>query len=192
LKQRLFGKEGKESEVIMKSPCRFVILKSQTISLNMKYRILTDEELSHLEDDFKQFLIVSGVHAEEWEEMNKTDISKAIQLVEIFSDTVLQKVYEKITFIEFRSEDSCIAFNCEKNKIKLIVIQGKKGVKVNLSTPELIHEEFLNNLKNLQFHRSEKEIKVSREMELHQLLEQGCVVSSKEFWEFLLKIIVAN
>ena len=88
----------------------------------MKYRILTNEELSHLAEDFKQFLIVSGVHAEEWEEMNKTDILKAVQIVEIFSDTVLQKVYEKIKFVEFRSENSCIVFDCQEDKLELISI----------------------------------------------------------------------
>ena len=37
----------------------------------MKYRCLTDEELKELEPEFKQFLIVNHVHAEEWEELNK-------------------------------------------------------------------------------------------------------------------------
>ena len=158
----------------------------------MKYRILTNEELAHLAEDFKQFLIVSGVHAEEWEEMNKTDISKAVQIVEIFSDTVLQKVYEKIKFVEFRSENSCIVFDCQEDKIELISIQGKSGIHVNLSTPESIHNELKNNFKNLQFHRSEKNYSSSREKELHDLLEQGCVVSSKEFWEQLLVLKDAN
>jgi hypothetical protein len=158
----------------------------------MKYRILTNEELSHLAEDFKQFLIVSGVHAEEWEEMNKTDISKAIQIVEIFSDTVLQKVYEKIKFVEFRSENSCIVFDCQEDKIELISIQGKSGIHVNLSTPQSIHNELKKNLNNLQFHRSEKNYSSSREKELHDLLEKGCVVSSKEFWEQLLVLKDAN
>jgi hypothetical protein len=112
--------------------------------------------------------------------------------VEIFSDTVLQKVYEKIKFVEFRSENSCIVFDCQEDKIELISIQGKSGIHVNLSTPKSIHFELKNNFSNLQFHRSEKNYGSSREMELHELLEKGCVVSSKEFWEQLLIILVAN
>ncbi len=158
----------------------------------MKYRILTNDELSHLGEDFKQFLIVSGIHAEEWEEMNKKDIPKAIQVVEIFSDTVLQKVYEKINFVEFRSENSCIVFNCQIDKTELISIQAKSGITVNLSTPELIHSELRNNLSNLQFHRSEKPYSLSREIEIHNLIEKGCVISSQDFWNFLLKIIGVN
>jgi len=101
----------------------------------MKYRILTDSELAYLEEDLKHFLIVNGVHAEEWERLNKEEKEKAIQLVEIFSDSVLQKVYEKMSFIEFRSVDSCMVFNCLPDKMELISIHKKSNSTVDLSTP---------------------------------------------------------
>jgi hypothetical protein len=82
----------------------------------MKYRILSDEELAHLEDDFKQFLIVSEVHDDEWREMNKKDSEKALSLVRLFSDTVLQKVYEKVKFIEHRSPNAAWFSNLVKTK----------------------------------------------------------------------------
>ena len=108
--------------------------------------------------------------------MNKTDISKAVQIVEIFSDTVLQKVYEKIKFVEFRSENSCIVFDCQEDKIELISIQGKSGINVDLSTPLSIHNELKNNFSNLQFHRSEKKYSSSREKELQLFLQMHQVM----------------
>ena len=78
----------------------------------MKYRMLTADELVPFEEELKQFLIVNGVHGDEWEQMNRDTPEKAIELVELFSDTVLQKVYEKIEFLEFRSVDSCLVFHC--------------------------------------------------------------------------------
>lgn len=155
----------------------------------MKYRILTDEELSHLAEDFKQFLIVTGVHAEEWEEMNKTDVSKAIQLVEVFSDTVLQKVYEKITYLEFRSEDSCVVFNFGSTSVKLISMQRKTNSILDLSTPESIHEALKNSFQDLTFFRSEKQYSMSREEEIHKMIEQGCYISSAEFWNLLCEVL---
>ena len=65
----------------------------------MKYRFLTKEEMEIFDEDFKHFMITNGVTNEEWLEWNKSDLEKATQLVEVFSDTVLQKVYEKIKFI---------------------------------------------------------------------------------------------
>ncbi|WP_430405394.1 DUF6495 family protein [Fluviicola sp.] len=43
----------------------------------MKYRILSDEELQHLEGDLKAFLIINGVHGEEWAKLNQEDPQKA-------------------------------------------------------------------------------------------------------------------
>jgi hypothetical protein len=150
----------------------------------MKYRILTNDELQALEDDFKQFLIVNHVYAEEWEVLNQSDPAKALQLVELFSDTVLQRVYERIQFLEFRSADTCIIFYVGKEKIALITIQSKSS-EVDLSTPESIHHALTKQIENLQFFRSEREYKKERETEVHQLVEQGCLVSSEEFWNAL-------
>lgn len=155
----------------------------------MKYRILTDEELTHLEEDFKQFLIVTGVHAEEWEEMNKSDITKAIKIVEVFSDTVLQKVYEKISYLEFRSANSCMVFHFDSTSIKLISIQKKENSTVDLSTPESIHLALTKSFKDLSFFRSEKQYTTSREEEIHKMIEQGCFISSVEFWNLLSEVL---
>lgn len=155
----------------------------------MKYRILTDEELSHLAEDFKQFLIVTGVHAEEWEEMNKIDIPKAIKLVEVFSDTVLQKVYEKISYLEFRSNDTCMVFNFGLDSVKLISIQRKPDSKVDLSTPESIHNVLTKTIKEVSFFRSEKQYSMRREEEIHKMIEQGCFISSAEFWNLLSEVL---
>ena len=104
----------------------------------MKYRILTTEELTHFEEDLKQFLIVNGVHGDEWERMNRETPDKAVELVALFSDTVLQKVYEKIRFLEFRSVDSCLVFHCLSDRMLLIAIQRTQP-DLDLSTPENIH-----------------------------------------------------
>ena len=56
------------------------------------------EELEVFSEDFKHFLIINGVHHEEWVEMNDSKKEQANQLVILFSDSVLQKVYEKIEF----------------------------------------------------------------------------------------------
>lgn len=38
----------------------------------MKYRRLTQEELTHLEGDLKAFLIINGIEGEAWENSTKT------------------------------------------------------------------------------------------------------------------------
>jgi len=155
----------------------------------MKYRMLSMEELEVFEEDFKQFLIVNGVHAEEWEKMNHTNKERAIQLVELFSDTVLQKVYEKIHYLEFRSKDSCLVFKFNKENIELISINTKENADCSLETPESIHTALLKKTADLNIFKTQKQYLQKREEEIHELIEQGCVLSVESFWNSLINAI---
>ena len=154
----------------------------------MKYRMLTDEELEVFAEDLKHFLIVNGVHTEEWEEINKNDREKAIQLVELFSDNVLQIVYEKMKFIEHRSEKSCLVFNCKPDEVELISLNVKEGVS-DLSTPESIHDALVNRPNEIALFKTSKKYAKEREVEIHEMLTQGCVNSSEAFWNSLKQLI---
>ena len=154
----------------------------------MKYRILSQEELELLEDDLKAFLIVNGVHGDEWAEMNKSNPVKAVELVELFSDTVLQKVYDKVRFIEHRSQKSCMVFHLLDDKIELISINANSDA-VDLTTPESIHEALSTNAKSLSIFGTEKMYLKDRASEIHEMLEQGCVNSSEAFWYQLVKVV---
>ncbi len=145
--------------------------------------MLTDEELSHFSEELKQFLIVNGVHAEEWETMNQKNPEKAVELVGLFSDAVLHRVYENIKYLEFRSPDSCMLFYLGQEVIHLISIQSKSGISVDLSSPEGIHLALVQQPGSLSFFKTKKAYHNSREEEVHRFLEQGCVPSSKEFWD---------
>ena len=164
-------------------------MKAKQYFCTMKYRILTLEELEIFAEDFKQFLIVNGVHAEEWEEMNKSDKEKAVQFVELFSETVLQKVYEKIKFVEFRSENSCMVFKLNKENIELISISTKEGSKISLETPEKIHEAFVQRPDELTIFKTQKAYSKERELEVHEMISQGCVHSDASFWDSLEKVL---
>lgn len=158
----------------------------------MKYRILTDEELQHLEGDLKAFLIINGVDGEAWKQLNETAPEKALKLVELFSDTVLQTVYEKIQFLEVRSPDSCMVFHYGKEQVELISISRKPGTACDLSAPESIHEALINHPGGLTWFRTAKSYSKAREEEIHQLLEQGGVLSTVEFWEMLNAALQTN
>lgn len=154
-----------------------------------KYRYLSDGELQHLEEEFKQFLVVNQVYKEEWEQINCDEPEKALELVGLFSDNVLQTVYEKIRFLEKRTPDSCFVFHFTPEEIQLKVLQVESAGKADLSSPENIHEALLKHSNELSFFKSSKKYSASREAEIHQALEQGAVVSTADFWEMLEKLI---
>ena len=153
----------------------------------MKYRLLNKEEMEIFDQDFKHFLIANGVSNEEWVQLNQNDIEKATQLVELFSDTIFQKVYEKIQFIEFRSPESCIVFNCLPDSIELISI-NRKSATVDLSTPDSIHKALTKNANEINYFKSSKKYNTLRELEIHQMIENGCFNSSEAFWNSLKQL----
>lgn len=150
--------------------------------------MLTAEELTFLEDDLKAFLIVNQLDGDTWEKLNEESPEKAEETIAIFSDAVLQIVYEKVQFLEFRSPDACLVFACEGDKMKVISLNLKPDCKGDLSTPEAIHELLVKQPELLTWFQSEKKYFLPRELEIHQMIEQGCVNSSVEFWEALERL----
>ena len=108
--------------------------------------------------------------------------------MELFSDNVLQIVYEKVRFIEHRSEKSCLVFNCKLEEVELISLNVKEG-NSDLSTPESIQDALVNRCNEIALFKTSKKYSKNREMEIHEMLTQGCVNSSEEFWVALNKLI---
>jgi hypothetical protein len=90
------------------------------MSYQRKYRILSSDELQELDPEFKQFLIVHGIFDEEWRKINIENADYAIEMVEIFSDTVLEKVYSKISFLEYREKEVLIALSFTETYVEQI------------------------------------------------------------------------
>jgi len=155
----------------------------------MKYRILTNEELLPLEEDLKAFLIVNGVDGSIWEKMNENEPDKAVELIELFSDVVLQKIYEKIRFLEKRSKNSCMVFKLGTNTIELISLQLKPESTCDLSTPESIHVALTKHSSEITYFKTSKKYSAEREVEIHQLIESGCVLSNETFWILLERVL---
>ena len=61
----------------------------------MRFRKLSKIELEALSEELIQFLVVQGIDDDLWRDINKKSPEKAEELVALFSDTVLQKVYSK-------------------------------------------------------------------------------------------------
>jgi hypothetical protein len=158
----------------------------------MKFRMLTHEELSHLEEELKHFLIINHVHKEEWKKINQENPSLALELVGLFSDQVLQRVYENIHFLEHRSTDACFVFHMKVEEIEMIALQKKNNEdkSIDFSTPESIHDALTNQPSSVGFFKHTKPYSKNREVEIHQMVEQGCVKSVESFWESLKLALV--
>ena len=147
----------------------------------MRFRILSDDELKHLENDFKQFLIVNQLHKEEWLELNQSSPEKALALVELFSDMVLLKVYEKINFLEYRNNRIFSIYKISENQIQAIHIKSENE-NVSILSDEELALALKNNLKELNIYKAEKQVSPYKEDEIHKLIQQGCILSNEFVW----------
>ena len=152
----------------------------------VKYRFLTDEELKEFDEEFKHFLIASGLHAEEWEAMNKKDSDKAIEVVGLFSDLILDKVYDKTEFIVHQSSKTLKAFKFFREKAILLGVDynGDKDIPY-----EGLLEFISNNAKEMLIYTSSKSFtEADRNKELHHLVKFGASATDEKIYSFLAKI----
>jgi hypothetical protein len=154
----------------------------------MKYRMLSEDELILFEEDLKHFLISNGIHGEEWKTLNDQEPEKALHLVRLFSDLILQKVYEKLKVIEFRSKENCLVFKLDNDEIHLIGLKAISDT-IDLSDTIGIHEALSSHSDKMRFFRQSKPYSKQREEEIHQMIAQGCVPSHEAFWKLLEKAI---
>lgn len=140
----------------------------------MKYRVLTKDELVELEEDFKHFLIANGIYDDEWVKINKEDEKKAVELVELFSDVVLDKALKNIKFLEHITHQGINAFFFTDNEVILIGITSTNK-KIDFTKDTL--DKFKNEL---NIFRTTKPYFKSREEEVFDLLETGSSIIDEE------------
>lgn len=140
----------------------------------MKYRILSDIELKELENDFKHFLIANSVYDDEWKKLNQNNDKRVIELIEKFSDIVVEKALANVKFLEFIAKDSISTFFCAKNEMILIGIECKrKEIDFTKQPFDLIKGDLI-------IYKTVKPYKKKREEEIFELLESGCSLIQEE------------
>jgi hypothetical protein len=157
----------------------------------MRFRLLSNEELEHLEVEFKQFLIINHIHSDEWIQINAKEPEKALALVEFFSDTVLLKVYEKMDFLEFRSKQLFSVYRILSEKIQAIHVASEDET-ISLEDDKGLSLAINSSPSKLTIYRGEKQVNPFKEDEVHRLVEQGCVKSTESVWEQLNLLIKSS
>ncbi len=154
----------------------------------MKYRRLNQEELTELEPQFIRFLASNTVTAEDWKKLKENDLPKAEELIVLFSDIVFQQTLEKVNFLEHRSPKELQIFSCLPELIKLrgLRIEGESTVDFTRNDPpDQMMQQLQASNAELQIFQAEKTYNKTREMELFEMMEQGCRISQGEMFSVL-------
>ena len=86
----------------------------------MKYRLLSQEELEELQQEFIQFLIINGIDADEWEKLKKNEPTAANGIIQQFSEFIFEGLCRKIAFLSFDNGQGIVAIQFMADKMNVI------------------------------------------------------------------------
>lgn len=155
-----------------------------------KYRSLTTEELSELEKEFVDFLVINGITASDWKKLKSDEKEKAEKIIDQFSDVVWEGVLRKTQFLEHRSPQEIRAFQCLPGKIVLMGLKIKDE-KIDLRTAEGI-QKIQGSIPSTSVYSSEKLYSHKREEELFELIKNGAVISDGKLFKSIALMIAEN
>ena len=153
-----------------------------------KYRRLTEEEFELLEDDFVRFLASNSIQAEDWQKLKSDSPEKVDELLDIFSDTVLDKVYKKAEYMIIVKPTELHAFKMGESSAKLIGVRFKSSklnllAKNELETVFNSENSFLSNGPEL-FSLVKKYSKPKAD-EVFFLVKQGAELADEKWFDLL-------
>jgi len=141
------------------------------------YRLLSLEELTELEKEFVEYLVLNGITAEDWVRMKEEDKAGAEQIIELFSDVVFEGILRKVNYLEYRAENFVHAFQCLPDKLVLVAMETEDEENVNFLDSAFIAEATLNPPDKLFVRTSSKTYSKTRELELFDMIQAGCTIS---------------
>jgi len=150
--------------------------------MSVKYRRLSTPELEELKDEFIKFLAANTVTGPDWVKMKKEEAPKAEAMIDTFSDLVMQKVLEKIEYIEHRESKTWWMFHCKMESIIMLHITSKEGVDI-----DFLDAESMKKIEDVpvSLHRAEKAYNTTREQEVFDMLQKGCVITDDQIFKIL-------
>lgn len=153
----------------------------------MRFRRLTKAELEQLEQDFVQFLASNQITADDWEKLKEEDKPKVHELLDLFSDIVLEKVFSKIKYLQHRSKDTIRVFECQEEKLSMI------GLKIEDDSKDLTNPKDLAVLANpksvkgaVKMYQIEREYLKDKPDEIFEMMQRnGCQIAPDGMYQML-------
>jgi hypothetical protein len=131
----------------------------------MKYTRIPREELSKLEDEFVNFLVVNGITADDWVAIKENEPVNADEMINQFSDVVWESILRSTKFLTKVEKESAYYFKCDADEIHLIRVL-KIGSKA-------------------EQHIATKKYAKTRELELFEMIQNDCKINDGKEYQML-------
>lgn len=160
----------------------FFLPKNDTM---VKYRLLSNEELNELEQEFIKFLILNGIAADDWKAIKEKHPQKAMRMIELFSDVVFDRIMRKTQFLERREKKELKALQCLADKFVLVGLNASKINEADFTSPDYFKAALNHPPEELEIYTLEMKYGKSREEAVFDMTEKGFVISDGKLFKTL-------
>ena len=151
-----------------------------------KYRLLTLEELKHLQKEFVEFLAANTITADDWEKMKIQNKTMAEKLIHTFSDGILEGVLMKTEYLEKTDQHRIASIHFQSSQMVLAAMEAPIGTDADFTDPEFIQRATIDPPPYLKVFTKAENYSESREMEIFKFTEIGWLVSDGKLYKTLL------
>lgn len=157
----------------------------------LKFRALTPEELTELETEFKQFLIINELYDAEWRDLATKDPQKAQEFIDMFANIVLEKVYNKQPGLLQIGNDFITVFDFQDDVWNFFHFQTTDTKLFADCSPENFLTLLQNAWEQLSLHKGSKKSSEHKAKEVYSLICKGALPLHKASLQDFLKLISA-
>lgn len=150
------------------------------------YRQLTLEELKLFEQEFREYLAINGIDAELWKKIKTENSEKVDAIISSFSDVIYNSVLLKLEYIEFNTEHDIKYFHYKEKEAELI---GLESQEISFNNPREVLKAIEEKRGSIRNYRTSKKYSQKREVELFQMIKNGCQPSDGKMFKLLDKLI---
>ena len=155
----------------------------------LKFRALTPDELSELETEFKQFLIINELYDAEWRDLATKDPLKAQEFIDMFSNIVLEKVYNKQPALLHIGNDFITVFDFQDDVWNFYHFQSDDTSLFTDCSPENLLNLLQNSWQKLSLHKGSKKSSEHKAEEVYSLIRKGAIPLHKASLQDFLQLI---
>ena len=139
----------------------------------LKFRPLTQQELSELETEFKHFLVINELYDAEWRQLASENPAKAQEFIDLFANIVLEKAYNQMPGLLQIGKDFITVFDLRHDVWNLFHFQWNSEETQPDINPENWLEYLQNSWSTLTLKKGAKKSSEQKAQEVFALICKG-------------------
>ncbi len=153
------------------------------MSVHIKYRALSSDELQELEPEFIRFLASQGVTAADWEKLKRKAPDQVRGHINHFSNLVLARVLGRVELLERRTQSEIHLFRFAGDKVQMngLRLVGNEKIDFRRAYQAIdLGEIYRKSDSSAQLLSAEKAYTKDKPDEVFALIRQGCLISKND------------